>query len=66
MTSDQLTEPDSLRVRMVAEARQTFGNRAAGQLWVRLNLPIVPAMLESSDQGEMFDTNMKVIDMPPK
>ena len=54
-------EPESLRVRMVAEARQTFGIRAAGQLWLKLQLPIVPAMLEGASQAELFD-RMKTID----
>lgn len=36
--------PETTRLRMVREARQTFGVRAAGQLWFGLGLPVVPAM----------------------
>ncbi len=32
------------RVRLVAEARHTFGMAAARQLWLELGLPVVPAM----------------------
>ena len=32
------------RVRLVAEARHTFGVEAARQLWFELGLPAVPAM----------------------
>jgi hypothetical protein len=55
-TEGQLNpEPESLRVRMVAEARQTFGIRAASQLWAKLQLPLVPAMFESASQSDLFD-----------
>ncbi|TPW26042.1 phage antirepressor N-terminal domain-containing protein [Pararhizobium mangrovi] len=48
-------EPETGRVRMVTEARQTFGARAAGQLWFQLGLPTVPAMLEQKRQLELID-----------
>lgn len=35
---------------LVAEARQTFGQQAARQLWFDQKLPIVPAMLEPEPQ----------------
>lgn len=34
---------------LVSEARQVFGARAAGQLWMRLGLPVVPAMLPDGE-----------------
>lgn len=44
------------KVRMVTEARRTFGNPAAAELWVKLGLPVVPAMRRSQRpaQGELF------------
>lgn len=36
--------PLSTRLRMITTMRQTFGIRAAQELWSRLNLPIVPSM----------------------
>ncbi len=47
--------PESIRLRLVTEARRTFGERAAAQLWVKLDLPIVPAMLEGYGQRDLFD-----------
>lgn len=47
-------KPESLGVRLVAETRHTFGTEAARQLWMKLKLPIVPAMLQPSDQLELF------------
>jgi hypothetical protein len=51
----QRHESESLRVRMVSEARQTFGARAAAQLWKELELPYVPAMALSLAQPDLFD-----------
>lgn len=51
----QAYESESLRVRMVAEARQTFGERAAAQLWHKLELPYVPAMAVPLAQGDLFE-----------
>ncbi len=34
----------NLRRQLVAEARQTFGNQSARELWFNLDLPTVPAM----------------------
>ncbi len=45
--------PEVTRLRMVREARQTFGVRAAGQLWFGLGLPIVPAM-RAPAQSDLF------------
>ena len=46
--------PEAIRLRMVREARQTFGMRAAGQLWFGLGLPIVPAMRAPAPQRDLF------------
>jgi len=45
--------PEGTRLRMVREARQTFGVRAAGQLWFGLGLPVVPAM-QMPAQPDLF------------
>lgn len=47
-------ENEAAKVRMVTEARHTFGTRASGQLWMELNLPVVPAMFENPAQGDFF------------
>lgn len=52
-------EPDdkplmSERLRQVTEARQTFGTDAARELWFQNGLPITPAMLKESSQGDLF------------
>jgi len=41
------------KIRMVTEARHTFGNRAAAQLWRLLKLPEVPAMFADDGQGRL-------------
>ncbi len=46
--------PEAIRLRMVREARQTFGMRAAGQIWFRLGLPVVPAMRAQPPQPDLF------------
>jgi hypothetical protein len=57
-----LDRPEALRVRMVSEARQTFSTAAASQLWFKLNLPLVPAMLETAKQRDLFDRDLKIIE----
>lgn len=47
--------PEAARLRMVREARQTFGVRAAGQLWFGLGLPVVPAMRTPAPQLDLFN-----------
>ena len=51
----QQHESESLRIRMVAEARQTFSQRAAAELWHKLELPLVPAMAMPLAQGDLFE-----------
>lgn len=46
-------DPTASRRRLVAEARKTFGPRAAGELWRALGLPTVPAMADPPAQGEL-------------
>jgi hypothetical protein len=58
---EESSPPEALSVRLVSEARQTFGIRAAGQLWLKLHLPLVPAMLETKSQPDLFD-HTKTID----
>jgi hypothetical protein len=55
---DSLNEPeesDAPKVRAVTEARHTFGVPAAAQLWLKLGLPVVPAMLHVPGQGELME-----------
>lgn len=52
---EESAEPDAAKIRMVTEARQTFGTRASGQLWFQLGLPTVPAMIEQSMQLSFTD-----------
>ena len=51
----QEQESESLRVRMVSECRQTFGQREAQQLWKKLGLPELPAMADSFAQRNLLD-----------
>jgi hypothetical protein len=46
-------ENETISLRMVTEARQTFGPAAAAQLWFKLGLPVVPAMTRETRQGEL-------------
>lgn len=48
------TVPEALKVRLVAEARQTFGTRASADLWFALELPIVAAMRVPNPQSDLF------------
>ncbi|AWI89217.1 phage P22, antirepressor protein [Methylobacterium sp. DM1] len=45
-------EPVPVQRSLVTEARQTFGTRAAGSLWLALGLPVVPEMREGRRQSE--------------
>jgi hypothetical protein len=47
---------------LVSEARQTFNTEAASQLWLKLNLPLVPAMLNAMKQKDLFERDLKVIE----
>lgn len=52
---DDPQENEAVKLRQVTEARHTFGNQAAAQLWFRLGLPTVPAMLHDPRQITLFD-----------
>lgn len=52
---EQTHEPETGKLRMVTEARQTFGHKAAAQLWVKFGLPMVPAMIEENRQFSLLD-----------
>lgn len=47
-------EAEGPKVRMVTEARHTFGIPSACQLWFKLGLPVVPAMLQDPRQGDLM------------
>lgn len=53
--SEDAQENESVKLRMVTEGRHTFGNQAAAQLWFRLGLPVVPAMMHDPRQITLFD-----------
>ena len=53
--------PEVLKVRLVAEARQTFGTRASAELWFALSLPTVVAMHPPNAQGDLFYLRSKDI-----
>lgn len=48
--------PESARLRMVTETRQSFGIAAAQQMWFEMKLPVVPAMLAARDQADLFQS----------
>ena len=52
---EEATSSDGVKVRLVTEARQTFGTKASGELWFKLGLPTVPAMIEQSRQYDLLD-----------
>jgi len=54
-TVDDPQENESVKLRMVNESSQVFGNQAAAQLWFRLGLPVVPAMLHDPRQLNLLD-----------
>lgn len=53
--ADETTDNENLKLRHITECRQTFGTAAASQLWFKLGLPIVPAMLQDPRQMTLFD-----------
>ena len=61
-SKDEAPESDGSRLRMVTETRQLFGRSAAAQLWFKLGLPTVPAMMREPLQGN-FDFSS--IQTPP-
>jgi hypothetical protein len=51
---NQEQESESMRLRLVTECRQTWGQAEAQQLWKQLGLPMVPAMADAVVQGDLF------------
>lgn len=58
-------EPVSVRRGLVSEARQTFGVKAAGSLWIALGLPLVAEMRDGRRQGDLAFTYTAVRQDPP-
>lgn len=58
---DEVHEANAPKVRMITEVRHTFGVPAAKQLWLKLQLPVVPAMFDTSGQGDLFDDPEKKV-----
>lgn len=52
---EETSENENLKLRHVTECRQVFGTQAASQLWFKLGLPIVPAMLQDPRQMTIFE-----------
>jgi P22_AR N-terminal domain len=52
---EECHEAEGNLVRLVTEARQTFGTKVSGQLWFQLGLPTVPAMFEQRRQLDFLD-----------
>lgn len=52
---EETATAEAAKVRLVTEARQTFGTRPAGELWFKLGLPTVPSMVDQSRQYELLD-----------
>lgn len=52
---DEPSENESVKIRLVNESRQVFGAQAAAQLWFKLGLPVVPAMLHDPRQLNLMD-----------
>lgn len=53
--AEETSDNENLKLRHITEARQTFGTAAASQLWFKLGLPVVPAMLQDPRQMSIFD-----------
>lgn len=58
-------ESETTKIRLVHEGRQVFGNAAAAQLWFKLGLPVVPAMIRDDRQAEFSYTAVKTIPDKP-
>ncbi|MBR9765922.1 MAG: phage P22, antirepressor protein [Rhodobacteraceae bacterium] len=52
---EEIDASEGVKLRHVTEARQTFGTQAAAQMWFRLGLPVVPAMLQDPRQLNLLD-----------
>jgi prophage antirepressor-like protein len=52
---DEAAESEGVKLRHITECRQTFGTQAAAQLWFKLGLPVVPAMVQDPRQLALWD-----------
>ena len=59
-------EAEPTKVRLVTEARHTFGVPSAAQLWFKLGLPVVPAMYHDPRQMELIDYTRVKTEGPPE
>ena len=48
------SNPTQTSLRLVSESRLTWGQQAAREIWVSEGLPLTPAMLAASAQGNLF------------
>lgn len=55
LIEEEPQENEGVKLRHVTECRHTFGHQAAAQLWFRLGLPVVPAMMHDPRQITLFD-----------
>lgn len=55
LIDDEPNENEGVKIRLVNESRQVFGTQAAAQLWFKLGLPVVPAMMHDPRQITLFD-----------
>jgi hypothetical protein len=58
-------EAEGPKVRLVTEARHTFGIQSAAQLWFKLGLPVVPAMLHDPRQISIDYSGIKPAEEKP-
>lgn len=62
ISEGETQENENVKLRSVTEARHTFGAQAAAQLWFRLGLPVVPAMLHDPNQLNLLEyTSVKSV-----
>lgn len=57
-SEEEAEQNEGTLLRMVCEGRHVFGNQAAAQLWFKLGLPVVPAMLHDPRQAELFNYSL--------
>jgi hypothetical protein len=50
---DEFEGANGPKIKLVTEARHTFGHKAAAQLWKKLGLPEVPAMYHEPVQDDL-------------
>ena len=58
--------PEALALSAVGEARRTWGIRVAREVWVKMGLPIVPAMQVDPAQLDLFNRRCTRSESRPK